>query len=272
MLSESGNNSLIDKKRQQHPAPFSININDITIYLHEDWDAGIGGGLWSTGLAMAKYFQSNVSSIREDLRRIAKLREVEVGGRNNQEGTSALELGSGNGFLSVCLAAVAHDILSEFVVTDTAEHLDLINKSFSANSHVISPDSADAKADSKMKTIIMEHKWGEFVDENHEVEEETDCSTQQLVTKGAIKFDFIFGTDVAYREYLYSPLISSLKQFSHKHTVSLIGVTMIDTKSKFFNDLREAGFSYDRIADHCMAPEFRNATFGIFAIQKRQTF
>jgi len=29
------------------------------IYLNEDWDSGIGGGLWTMGLALVKYFGSS---------------------------------------------------------------------------------------------------------------------------------------------------------------------------------------------------------------------
>ena len=83
------------------------------------------------------------------------------------------------------------------------------------------------------------------------------------------KFDFIFGSDVAYRDHLHEPLIASLLELSHETTICLIGVTMIDTKPKFFTSLWEAGFRYDRVPDHLMSHEFRGTTFGLFVIQKR---
>ncbi len=31
-----------------------LSIDDTPVYFREDWNTGIGGGLWSTGLAIAK--------------------------------------------------------------------------------------------------------------------------------------------------------------------------------------------------------------------------
>merc|ERR1719416_358175 len=109
-----------------------ITINDIPIYFSEDWDVGIGGGLWSTGLAMAKYFEQHADDVANNLKRLARvkfLRNSQQRGEKRREhhdtrgrdGISALELGSGNGFLSVCLSALAaHRCipLAELVVTD----------------------------------------------------------------------------------------------------------------------------------------------------------
>jgi hypothetical protein len=110
----------------------------------------------------------------------------------------------------------------------------------------------------------VEHHWGEF-------EQNTvgDDSLEAQLRQGRYKFDVIVGSDVAYRDDLYEPLIASLLQYSHSETISLIGVTMNDTKPAFFHKLREAGFRYERLADHLMDPQFRGNTFGIFVIQKR---
>ena len=161
----------------------------------------------------------------------------------------ALELGSGNGFLSICLAAAMNDynLMEEIVVTDLSDHLPLMEQTISINDHI------QKSCESKFKLIVKEHQWGKFSSESDE----------------GVKYDFIFGSDVAYRDYLHEPLIASIKHYSSEHTISLIGVTMHDTKPKFFESLEEAGFVYDRIADHQMAPEFRGTTFGLFVIQKK---
>eukprot|EP01083_Nonionella_stella_P242898 846884_1 len=101
-------------------------------------------------------------------------------------------------------------------------------------------------------TVVKEHRWGEFEPDDDE------------------KFDFIFGSDVAYRDFLHEPLIQTLVRYSHEGTISLIGVTMIDTKPKFFTELKEKGFTYVRLPDAQMAPEFRGTTFGLFVIQKKK--
>jgi len=226
------------------------------VYFDEDWDTGLGGGLWSTGAAMAKYFDGHAQSVRRSLRQTGQ------NGRIN-----AIELGSGNGYLSVCLAAIVGDIISGLVVTDLEDHLPLMTKTLGRNSHLVrmALDTTEAQESSLPETndgvderptaIVTEHKWGATEDE----ESSAACNT---------KFDFIFGSDVAYRDWLHSPLIASLDRLSHENTVSLIGVTMQDTKPSFFTMLSDSGFRYERLPDHLMEPEFRGTTFGLFVIQR----
>ena len=223
------------------------------VYFDEDWDTGLGGGLWSTGAAMAKYFGGHAESVRQSL---VKIKQT---GKDDQ--ISAIELGSGNGYLSVCLAAIAGDLLSELVVTDLEDHLPLMAKTLNRNSHLVHvapesslPETKDTE-DERPIAVVAEHKWG--VTE----EEESSAACRK-------KFDLIFGSDVAYRDWLHAPLIASLDRLSHENTVSLIGVTMQDTKPTFFKSLSDAGFRYERLPDHLMEPEFRGTTFGLFVIQR----
>ena len=212
-----------EKDAQEANAPL-LTINAMPIHFSQDWNTGIGGGLWSTGWAMAKYFQCHSETIEKCFTRLAQLKQL----RDDDEqcdGITAMELGSGNGFLSVCLlAAVAtkKNVLKKLVVTDMADHLGLMQDTIDANSHVNNFCTVNVS--------VEEHVWGSFDNENDE------------------KYDFIFGTDLAYRDYLYEPLIKSLSRFSHEHTVSLIGVTMNDTKAKFFDMLRGAGLRYEKLA------------------------
>eukprot|EP00804_Cyclotella_cryptica_P000380 CCRYP_008703-RA/>CCRYP_008703-RA protein AED:0.03 eAED:0.03 QI:64/1/1/1/1/1/2/579/295 len=274
-----------------------LTINNVPIHLLEDWNTGIGGGLWSTGLAMAKYFERHSAAISENLNFLARLklshaRTTMQPDQTKKEccGISAIELGSGNGFLSVCLLAVMAGLervpLKTLVITDMADHLHLIRNTFHANSHTCdrmkiveassgceSRDGAQGPEFASMnvhyasesnqlcqvEVIVAEHVWGSF-----EQPEETDLIHE--------KYDFIFGTDLAYREYLYKPLIASLLKFSHAHTLSLIGVTMNDTHPLFFELLTAAGFQYERLADHLLEGEFQSCgNFGVFAIQKRKS-
>lgn len=234
-----------------------------------------------------------------------------VGGGTLQQrscgGLTALELGSGNGFLSVCLAALAPDLFEEIVVTDTSDHLPLIEQTLRANTHILSlrqPENKHAENDSKRQdnrvgraltersdfpssgdhrmrpwVTVIEHLWGEFSEgiqssQDNEACDERNAKTraselEKHVREGTKKFDFIFGSDLAYRDELHAPLIASLKKFSHVGTVAMIGVTMNDTKPKFFTALKQAGFKYDRVADHFYQPEFRGSTFGLIAVQRR---
>ena len=219
-------------------APF-LTIHGLPVFFAEDWQSGrIGGGLWTTGLALARYFGS--MECVENLERLCTERGCAI---------SVLELGSGNGFLASCLAALAaaHPTrvkIQDLVVTDRADHLKQIDETI-----LINKESTKSIG----SISVREHVWGSFAEDDG----------------GGGKVDLIIGSDVAYREHLYDPLIKSLKHYSHSKTISLIGVTMVDTTPEFFDRLYEEGFVYRKFADHLLEPEFRGTTFGIFAIRLR---
>ena len=146
------------------------------VVLDEDWTSGIGGGLWSTGLSMSKYFQKN----KDTLKRKLSMSRV-------------LELGSGNGYLAAVLSSIVHDC--SVVVTDTAEHCPLITRTFESNSAHI--------PDWQSRVNVKELIWGK--------------------DKDLGIFDFVFGTDVAYRDHLHDPLITALQDHMGENSVALIG-------------------------------------------------
>jgi predicted nicotinamide N-methyase len=202
-----------------------LTINDKQIKLNEEWEHGIGGGLWSTGLAIAKYMSTKHG--QEQLNHRSKV----------------LELGSGNGFLGVCLMA-ANPQLETVVITDTKEHLPLIEKTLILNG-----------IEDKRKVRAVEYLWGPNTSE----------------TPAAIKdtnFDLIIGSDLAYRDELHDPLIASIVACSSETTVTLLGVTMRDTRPIFFQKLIRAGLKYERLADHLLESTFRGKRFGVFVIWK----
>jgi predicted nicotinamide N-methyase len=226
--------------------PFAY-IHGVPIYFCQDWRTGIGGGLWSTGLALSRYFATEAA--RSNLETLAKgsaLRDI-------------LELGSGNGFLSVCLAALAsaHGIrIHNLVVTDLDdEHLSMIRDTIDANSHAM------AAVDN---VTVMKQSWGQF-DESSDSMDTSEL--ERSVSRGTMKFDLILGSDVAYRDFLYEPLIASMRQYSHARTTSLIGVSMTDTTPAFFHMLESAGFRFQKLADQLLEPEYRGSTFGIIVIR-----
>ena len=142
------------------------------------------------------------------------------------------------------------------MVTDLNDHIPLITKTLEQNSHLLQLVHGNTieqpVVGGKVKTMVLQHEWGQ-VDPNNIL--------------GQIKFDFIFGTDIAYRHYLHGALIESLKQLSHPRTIILIGITMMDTDVIFFQRLVDAGFIYDRLGDHLMDPEFRGGSFGLFLVR-----
>lgn len=168
------------------------------------------------------------------------------------ENFTALELGSGNGLLAVCLAALTKDRMKHLVVTDMEDHLELIAKTLAANSSVLS----------KIDVHVVEHRWGDF-----EMLSD-DLSLSANVRQGQCKFDLIIGSDVAYHPRLYDSLIASFQAYFHENTAAFIGFTMMDTTIEFFDKLKRAGFEYERIPEAFIEPkEFRGTTFGIFCIR-----
>jgi predicted nicotinamide N-methyase len=257
-----------DDDKEEHRKPF-LKIGDIQVYFSEDWATGIGGGLWSTGLAMARYFGTPHAA--SCIQRLQAQKRKE-----NGQGLSVLELGSGNGFLSVCLMALARDSFANLVVTDAEDHLAMIRQTLAANSHIV---LADNQKD-QVPIHVLEHLWGEFPSPtvssaNINGESADNASPESMsfpdrVKEGKHQFDLIIGSDVAYRRELYDPLIASLQRYCHAQTVCLIGMTMNDTTPSFFKLLTKAGFVYERFADHLLHPEFRGKTFGVFVIRKKQ--
>jgi Putative methyltransferase. len=222
-------------------SPF-LSVEGVPVYFEENWSTGIGGGLWSTGKAMAMYFVNHRLLLRQNIKNLVPL--------NSSGEINALELGSGNGLLSVCLCAAVGDLIQKVAVTDLEDHLELIHRTLSANSHIVTMEENNRGGVKKPFLSVKEHHWGSFDDY---------CEDE--------KYDFIFGSDVAYRDWLHEPLIKSLKHYSHPGTISLIGVTMHDTKPQFFRLLKENGFTYQRLPDLQMEPEYRGTTFGLFVIQ-----
>jgi hypothetical protein len=263
-------------------------INKVPIHFAEDWNTGIGGGLWSTGLAFAQYLKHRSEDVIVNLHRLASMKKCYSSDDSAKlNGISALELGSGNGFLSACLLALVashgNNIpLTELVITDMRDHLPLIFKTLNTNSHVwdtitfeegenvildgrLSSTTVDKEIQHQRQTqqsphvILAEHVWGKFESPNSN-------RNNHIYNK---KYDFIFGTDLAYRNSLHDPLISSLLNFSHQHTLCLIGVTMTDTQPIFFARLTDAGFRYEKLADNLLQREYRGGNFGLIAIQRR---
>ena len=244
------------------PPFIEANNGNTKVYFDEDWEVGIGGGLWSNGLNLSKFFIDYPDLLKKNFQQVLSAKRHYRKGTNEKsnERIRAIELGSGNGLLGACLAAVVGDLLDSLYITDLSDHLELMKQTVLANPHILKlsnekneENNCDSeRAKTSIKCHVAEHAWGEFESSGPLSE----------------KFDFIFGSDVAYRDYLHDPLISSLLHFSGEHTISIIGVTMTDTKPIFFQKLREAGFRYDKIPDYLMSQEFRGTTFGLFVIQK----
>ena len=252
--------------------PEFLRIRDTPIYFQEDWATGIGGGLWSTGLALAQYLNSSHAS--QQLERLYRQKQCRP--------LNMLELGSGNGLLAACWLALGKDKIRNLVITDTTEHLPLIQRTMEANPHLSTNDttSRETKNTPSPNVLILEHNWGEFADvevNNNEAVDSGPLTMVDCISKGEnCDLDVIVGSDVAYHQDLYDPLICSLLRFTEKDwrkppTVILLGCTMSDTTPEFFDRLRNKGFVYQRLADHLLDPKYQGRIFGVFVVQRRET-
>lgn len=145
-----------------------LSINETPIRFQEDWNTGIGGGLWSTGLAIAKYFEHHHSDVSANLKQLAEIKRTE----GEDDSISAIELGSGNGFLSVCLLALAQESslsVKNVVVTDMEDHLGLMEDTIRANCHVwkelnVRREGSSSKfygtKSSTQFVDVAEYEWG----------------------------------------------------------------------------------------------------------------
>ena len=185
-----------------------------------------------------------------------------------RDGLSILELGSGHGLLAVCWLAMlrAHNqevLVEHIVITDTEEHLPLIERTLKANAHLTN--------DSTIQITVMHYNWGHCLKEpQNDNSQNRSCSDtlKERIRFGQFQFDLIFGSDIAYHPQLYQPLIQSLQTFCKNTTAVLIGCTMKDTTPDFFKQACDAGFRYERFSEHLLRPEFRG-NFGIFLFFRR---
>jgi len=107
------------------------------VSVSEDWTAGIGGGVWTTALIIANYFD----------RRSGYLQRTLKGGR-------CLEVGSGNGWLSCVLAAVVPSCT--VVATDTKEHVPLMRGTVEKNE-----EGGGRLEEGRGRVTAEELLWGE---------------------------------------------------------------------------------------------------------------
>jgi Lysine methyltransferase len=78
----------------------------VPLYYNDDWEVGIGGGLWSTGRALSTYLSTAHAKNCLQLLLSAAAEGASSNSDRGQRGLSIIELGSGNGFLAACLVGL----------------------------------------------------------------------------------------------------------------------------------------------------------------------
>jgi Lysine methyltransferase len=298
-----GNIDLLANDDGKVPPQVFLTVRGLPVNFREDWGAGIGGGLWSTGLALARYldtdhaYESFSELWAEHRPRSMHPPRVEDTADNagallrseSAEAESAplrfVELGSGNGLLSACWLALAKSIASSQSSTiDVSDpttqpsrgHENLCELYVTDTQEHLSLIRSTLAANGHLlchetsHVQVMEYEWGKDWPDTTRVHDSDndDLSILPSSSKSPFTFDIIFGSDVAYRPELYAPLIQSLTLLSNCQTRIYLGVTMADTCPDFFHKLTRAGFVYRKLDDELLEPEHRGLTFGIFVVQR----
>ncbi|KDO25906.1 hypothetical protein SPRG_08847 [Saprolegnia parasitica CBS 223.65] len=194
---------------------------DDVVELGCNWGVGIGGSLWTSGRLMVDYFSRNVRA------------------RQQLQGASVLELGSGTGLVGLALACMGP---ASVVLTDLESHVAALQANVERNSARFSDGTLVSVAALDWNTASA------------------DDATAPL--------DWIVGTDIAYMPEFYAPLLKTLQLLAGPNTRILVGLGRHDTDMRFFRLLQDAGFSYYKVSDELVSEEFRGKDFGLFEIQR----
>lgn len=133
--------------------------------------------------------------------------------------------------MGLCLASSKNPSLlapKEVVITDRADHLPLIRRNAETNGLA----SGSSSTTTATKVTVLEYDW----------------LNDDVTHLEPLPFDIIVGTDVAYCEELYAPVVVALSRIASPKTLILLGVTRTDTRPEFFQLLHKAGF------DYCLLP------------------
>ncbi|EQC28606.1 hypothetical protein SDRG_13685 [Saprolegnia diclina VS20] len=194
---------------------------DDVIELSCNWGVGIGGSLWTSGRLMVDYFSRNGRA------------------RQQLQGASVLELGSGTGLVGLALACMGP---ASVVLTDLESHVAALQANIERNSARFSDETRVSVAALDWNTVSA--------------------------NDAMVPLDWIVGTDIAYMPEFYAPLLKTLQLMAGPNTRILVGLGRHDTDMRFFRLLQDAGFSYYKVSDELVSEEFRGKDFGLFEIQR----
>ncbi|DAZ99115.1 TPA: hypothetical protein N0F65_008420 [Lagenidium giganteum] len=217
------------------PVRVSGQTNERVLKFECDWDVGIGGSVWTSGELLTSHLG---------------LQHDKYAGAFN--GKTIVELGSGTGFVGM-MTAVAFEPARVFL-TDLASHLHSMKRNVDINREIFVDGT---------QVHVRELAWG--------VQDHTAAFLRELRhsndSTGSV--DVILGTDVAYLEELYEPLLATLNELATPETLILLGLNRNDTSIAFFRRLEQEGYEFYKISDREIDPNFRGKDFGLFEIHRR---
>jgi predicted nicotinamide N-methyase len=162
---------------------------------------------------------------------------------------SIIDIGSGTGVIGIACALLATGIQGTHVtLTDRAPLLDLLR--YNAYTLNLIPAS---------RLAVKELEWGNALSN---------------ADGTPMKFDIILLSDVVTKAYSesYPGLINTIRDLSNDNSRIILAYELRDPSDRlFFDQLKEAGFWFTKVADDKLDPEFTAEDIGIFEITKQPT-
>ncbi|CAI5738068.1 unnamed protein product [Hyaloperonospora brassicae] len=206
-----------------------------------DWTPGIGGSIWTSGELLAAYLELQRASYRSVF-----------------HGACVVELGSGTGYVGLMVAACFRP--AHVYLTDLHSHVHGLRRNVKRNAGAMRSD---------VQVHVSELSWGSSEQQTTLLETIASRTTGGTEHSGAAQVDVIVGTDVAYLQELYDPLLQTINRLATSRTVILLGLNRDDTGVAFFQQLERDGFEYYRIPDAKLPQEYWGRDFGLFDIRRR---
>jgi len=169
--------------------------------------------------------------------------------RSYWEGKSVLELGAGTGACGVAVARIMHRTATKdgkVVITDRPQMLPLIQRNIDFN--VLPSSLVEAKT----------HWWGEDIE-------------ALMGYNGGRPYDIVLMSDIVAVTYssTYPLLFKTLLEATTTQTRFLLAYELRSKEDrKFFEMLKDNGFSYKKVDNSQLHPDYRADDIGIFEITR----
>jgi len=145
---------------QQHDASKQVvtkSMRPVTLMIKQNYDFGLGGGVWDSALVLVKYLTRAAAFTPEHFR-----------------GKRVLELGSGTGVCGLSLAFLG----AKVTLTDVASHLPLIDDNISFN-----VNESNGTNHLRKNIVVTDYSWGTDPEKNRGTDPEKNTGTDPASAK-----------------------------------------------------------------------------------------
>eukprot|EP01102_Stenamoeba_stenopodia_P004890 TRINITY_DN1536_c0_g1_i1.p1 TRINITY_DN1536_c0_g1~~TRINITY_DN1536_c0_g1_i1.p1 ORF type:complete len:236 (+),score=45.04 TRINITY_DN1536_c0_g1_i1:82-789(+) len=216
-----------------------IEVLDDSIFIEQNFSGEeLGATVWDAAIVLIKYLESEKQFPK-----------------SFWEGKSVLELGAGTGACGIAVGRILQRreaTNSKVIITDRPQMLPLIQRNIDFNFK----DSKKSTSTTSVEAQV--HWWGEDIE-------------GLLSHNGGRPFDVIVMSDIVAVTYssTYPLLFKTLLESSASHTRFLLAYELRSKEDrKFFEMLMDNGFSYKKVDNSLLHPEYRADDIGIFEITR----